>query len=63
MKKILRKEIAKMAGISEVWLSLLLSGKKKTKDIELARKIEIASQGEFKAVDLIPALRKFVGTE
>ncbi|MHB8109791.1 MAG: hypothetical protein ACYDHW_07135 [Syntrophorhabdaceae bacterium] len=60
MKKITHKEIAKMAGISEVWLSLLINKKKQTKDVELARRIEIASQGEFKAVDLIPALKKFV---
>lgn len=52
-----------MAGVSEVWLSLLLSGKKRTKDVDLARRIELASQGKYKAIDLVPALKKFVKGE
>lgn len=54
-------EIAGAVNISVVWLNKIVNGKvKRFTDIGLARKIEEASGGRYKAEDLVPGLKEYV---
>jgi transcriptional regulator with XRE-family HTH domain len=54
-------EIALEVGISVTWLSNIVNGRNKRPiDIDLAQRIEKASDGRYRAVDLIPGLKEYV---